>query len=52
MDLFSLKDKTALITGSSEGIGFALANGLAEAGAHIVINGRAQEKLSSAARKL
>ena len=52
MDLFSLKDKTALITGSSEGIGFALANGLAEAGAHIVINGRDQEKLSSAARKL
>ena len=52
MDLFSLKNKTALITGSSEGIGFALANGLAEAGAHIVINGRDQEKLSSAARKL
>ncbi|MQF98690.1 MAG: glucose 1-dehydrogenase [SAR202 cluster bacterium] len=52
MDLFSLKDKTALITGSSEGIGFALANGLAEAGARIIINGRDKEKLSSAARKL
>ena len=52
MDLFSLKDKTALITGSSEGIGFALANGLAEAGARIIINGRDKEKLSSAAGKL
>ena len=52
MDLFSLKDKTALITGSSEGIGLALANGLAEAGARIIINGRDKEKLSSAARKL
>ena len=52
MDLFSLKDKTALITGSSEGIGLALANGLAEAGARIIINGRDKEKLSSAAEKL
>ena len=43
MDLFSLKDKTALITGSSEGIGLALANGLAEAGARIIINGRDKE---------
>ncbi|NND42780.1 MAG: gluconate 5-dehydrogenase, partial [Silicimonas sp.] len=29
MDLFSLADKRALITGSSQGIGFALAKGLA-----------------------
>lgn len=52
MELFNLHGKTALVTGSSEGIGLALANGLAEAGAHIIINGRDTEKLSSAAKKL
>ena len=52
MELFSLEGKTALVTGSSEGIGFALANGLAEAGARIIINGRDTEKLSSAAKEL
>lgn len=52
MELFSLEGKTALVTGSSEGIGFALANGLAEAGARIIINGRDTEKLSTAAKEL
>jgi gluconate 5-dehydrogenase len=47
--LFDLKGKTALITGSSQGIGFALAKGLAEAGAAVVLNGRNKEKLSKAA---
>lgn len=50
--LFSLKGRTALITGSSQGIGFALAKGLAEAGAKIVLNGRDADKLKAAAQEL
>ena len=48
-DLFSLKGHRALITGSSQGIGFALAKGLIEAGAEVVLNGRNVEKLEAAA---
>ncbi len=51
-DLFSLGRKRALITGSSQGIGFALARGLAEAGAEIVLNGRDAAKLEAAAKTL
>ena len=47
--LFDLTGKTALVTGSSQGIGFALAKGLAEAGASLVLNGRDADKLSKAA---
>ena len=52
MDLFSLNGKTALITGSSQGIGLALARGLAEAGATIILNGRDSKKLDIAAKAL
>lgn len=52
MDLFRLDGKTALITGSSQGIGYALAKGLASAGASIVLNGRDSNKLDSAASSL
>lgn len=52
MDLFSLKSKRALITGSSQGIGYALAKGLADAGAEIVLNGRDVGKLDAAAEAL
>jgi gluconate 5-dehydrogenase len=48
MDLFSLVGKRALITGSSQGIGFALAKGLAAAGAEVVLNGRDAARLVAA----
>jgi len=51
-ELFSLKGKRALITGSSQGIGYALAHGLSKAGAKIVLNGRDLDKLSNAAQTL
>ncbi len=47
-DLFDLKGRIALVTGSSQGIGFALAGGLAGAGAGVVLNGRDAEKLARA----
>jgi gluconate 5-dehydrogenase len=50
--LFDLTGKRALITGSSQGIGFALARGLANAGAEIILNGRDPEKLQAAAEVL
>lgn len=52
MKLFCLTGKTALITGSSQGIGLALAQGLSEAGASVVLNGRNQQKLEDAAEQL
>lgn len=50
--LFDLSGKTALITGSSQGIGYALAEGLGSAGAQVVLNGRDQAKLDNAASRL
>jgi gluconate 5-dehydrogenase len=50
--LFDLTGRTALVTGSSQGIGFALARGLAQAGASIVLNGRDKAKLTRAAAEL
>ncbi len=47
--LFDLSGRTALITGSTRGLGNALAQGLAEAGAAIVMNGRHADQLSTAA---
>lgn len=52
IELFDLFGKRALITGSSQGIGFSLAQGLAAAGAEIVLNGRDAGKLAAAARVL
>ena len=50
--LFDLTGKTALITGSSLGIGRGLAKGMQEAGATIVVNGRNAERLTTAADEL
>jgi gluconate 5-dehydrogenase len=50
--LFDLTGSRALVTGSSQGIGFALAKGLAEAGAAIVLNSRDPGKLERAATEL
>jgi gluconate 5-dehydrogenase len=52
LQLFDLTGKRALITGSSQGIGFALAQGLAAAGAHVVLNGRDAAKLGHAAAQI
>lgn len=43
--LFDLTGRRALVTGSSQGIGLALAQGLAEAGAEVILNGRNAAKL-------
>ena len=51
-DLFDLKGRRALVTGSSQGIGFALAQGLAEAGAEVILNGRDATKLAQATRSI
>ena len=51
LSLFSLEGKTALITGSSQGIGFALAKGMYNAGANIILNGRDLSKLKLAQKK-
>jgi NAD(P)-dependent dehydrogenase (short-subunit alcohol dehydrogenase family) len=43
-----LSDKIAIVTGSTAGIGFAIAQGLAEAGANVVVNGRKQASVDQA----
>ena len=52
LDSFQLAGRRALITGSSAGIGLALAEALAQAGAHVVLNGRTATKVTSAADTL
>ncbi len=45
-DLFSLSGKVALVTGSTRGLGWAIAQGLARAGARVVLNGRDEAALA------
>src|SRR5215207_8293913 len=51
MDL-GLKDKRALVTGSSRGLGYATALLLAKEGCQVAINGRDENKIKTAAEKL
>ena len=52
LDRFGLGGRIALITGSSAGIGLALARGLAGAGATVILNARSEDKLQQAAQRL
>jgi gluconate 5-dehydrogenase len=52
LESFQLNGRRALVTGSSGGIGFALARALGQAGAHVVLNGRNAAKLQQAAATL
>jgi len=50
--LFNLSGRTALVTGSSRGLGHAMAEGLAQAGARLVLNGMDAGRLSRSAEAL
>ena len=49
---FNLAGNVALITGAYRGLGFAIARGLARAGAYVVLNGRKREELATATKTL
>ena len=50
-NLFELEGKVAVITGSSKGIGLAIARGLAEFGAKVVLSSRDQNAVDIAAKE-
>lgn len=50
--LFDLKGRLALVTGSSRGLGNALARGLAQQGAHVILHGRDLAQVEAQARAL
>jgi gluconate 5-dehydrogenase len=50
-NIFSLEDKTALITGSSRGLGLVLARGLGKAGARLILNGKDENRLTQTVEK-
>jgi NAD(P)-dependent dehydrogenase (short-subunit alcohol dehydrogenase family) len=52
MMIIDLTDRHAIVTGSTSGIGFAIAKGLAEAGATVVVNGRTHHKVEQAKERL
>ncbi|NRB55499.1 MAG: SDR family oxidoreductase [Salinicola sp.] len=51
-NLFDIQDRLALVTGSTRGLGHALARGLAQQGVHVIVHGRRQEAAEEAARTL
>ena len=52
MSLFRLDGRIALVTGASRGLGYAMAEALAEQGAHVILNGREPGTLAEAAGRL
>ena len=52
MDLFDLSGKTALVTGSSTGLGLGMARGLGRAGATVILNSRTPERLKQPIQNL
>src|SRR6266481_8742241 len=50
--IVDLSNKRAIVTGSTAGIGFAIASGLAQSGAGVVINGRSQGSVDAATTRL
>jgi gluconate 5-dehydrogenase len=51
LDLFDLTGKTALVTGATHGLGMAMAIGLARAGANLVVNDIAVDKIENARKE-
>src|SRR5438046_1607613 len=49
---FGLRGKVALVTGSSQGLGQAMARALAQAGADVIVNGRDPAKLAPVAKEI
>ena len=49
---FDLSGRVALVTGAYRGLGFAIARGMAAAGAHVILNGRNAEALAGATAAL
>ncbi|SDR79186.1 NAD(P)-dependent dehydrogenase, short-chain alcohol dehydrogenase family [Halopseudomonas sabulinigri] len=50
--LIDLSDKTAIVTGSTGGIGLAIAQGLAASGATVIVNGRKQDSVDAAIKQI
>jgi gluconate 5-dehydrogenase len=49
---FSLEGKRALVTGAAQGLGFEITKAMAEAGAHVLVNGRNEARAEKAANQL